>query len=65
VKTQDLCNNTYRDLCAQLGELSLQRILLEKKINEITAQLHLLNALSPQLQSIETDLINNNIEAGC
>lgn len=52
---KEFCNNTYRDLIARLGELSIQKTIIDKQIAEIGAQLHLLNALSPQLQKIELE----------
>lgn len=48
----DLCNNTYRDLCAKLGELHLQKAHIDRLINDITAQITLLNALAPQLNAL-------------
>lgn len=48
----DLCNNTYRDLCAKLGELHLQKDHIDRLIHDITAQITLLNALAPQLNAL-------------
>jgi len=56
MKTKELCNETYRDLCAELGQLQLQKDALDKRAAEILAQITLLNALSPKLQTIEASL---------
>ena len=56
MKMQDFANETYRDLCAKLGELSLQRSLISKQIKDIEAQIAFLNAVVPKLSKIELDL---------
>lgn len=60
MKMKEYCNNTYRDLIAKLGELSIQKTLIDKQIAEIGAQIHLLNALSPDLQKIEQSITSDN-----
>lgn len=53
MNSKDLCNNIYKDLCAQLGELSLQKLQIDKQISDIQAQVAMLNALSPEFQKLE------------
>ena len=56
MKMQDFANETYRDLCAKLGELSLQRSLISKQIKDIEAQISFLNAVVPKLAKLESDI---------
>lgn len=67
MKTKELCNETYKDLCAELGQLQLQKDALDKRAAEILAQIQLLNALSPKLQSLESKIeaVHNPIILGC
>lgn len=56
MKMKNLCNNIYKDLLAKLGELTLQKNVIDKQIKDIQAQLNLLNGLSPELQKVEKEL---------
>lgn len=56
MKTKQLCDNTYKDLLARLGELTIQKTIIDKQVAEINAQLILLNALAPELQRLEKEL---------
>ena len=58
MKTKDLCNNIYKDLAAELGQLSIQQQSINERIKEIVNQITILNAISPKFQEIEQDLIN-------
>lgn len=60
MRMKEICDSTYRDLLAKLGELQIQKTIIDKQIAEIGAQLHLLNALSPELQKIENELTKDN-----
>jgi len=56
MKMKNLCNNIYKDLLAKLGELTLQKDVIDKQVKDIQAQLNLLNGLSPELQKVEKEL---------
>ena len=58
MKTKELANNIYKDLCAELGQLSIQKQSIDDRIKEIINQITLLNALSPKIQEIESNLLN-------
>jgi chaperonin cofactor prefoldin len=53
MKSQEFCNNVYRDLVARLGEIQIQLDQLSQEKKALLAQLKLLNALSPELQKLE------------
>ena len=53
---KEYCNNLYRDLIARFGELAIQQQLLTKEMESIQHQLELLNAMSPQLQTLQSNL---------
>ena len=59
MKTKEFCNQTFRDLLARLGEISLSLHQLHQKEEEIRAQISLLNSLSPELQKIEKELTDH------
>ncbi len=68
MQTKNLCNTIYKDLCAELGQLQIQKESIDKRVQDILAQISLLNQLSPKLQDIETNLTTNNnnvTAAGC
>ena len=50
---KDYCNKVYSDLCARLGDLYIQKRLIDQSIESILHQLDLLNCMSPELQKLE------------
>ena len=57
---KNFCNEKYRDLLAKLGELTVQRDMLEEQIKNIKSQMTLLNSISPDLQKLEQLLETRN-----
>jgi hypothetical protein len=60
--SKDLCNSVYKDLCAQIGELSLKKSLLQTELNSISLQISKLESQIPLLNALagELDKANGN-----
>lgn len=61
-KSKDFCNQIYKDLCAELGQLLIQKQLIDNQIKSLTAKIELLNGLSPRLQSLESEIALDTIK---
>lgn len=55
-KTQTLCNSQYRDLCARLGELYIQKQAIDTEIAAIISQISIINSIVPSLIKLEDEL---------
>lgn len=68
---QDYCNQLYASLIARFGEISIQQDKLALEKAKIEAQIALLNALSPELQAKELEIVekstrfHNDASVGC
>lgn len=53
---KNFINNIYKDLCARLGELQIQKDQIDKEITNILAQIALLNSMAPSMESLEKEI---------
>jgi hypothetical protein len=53
---RQFCNKEYYDLCAQLGQLTIQKDIIDAQIKEILTKINHLNQLSPRLQELEANI---------
>jgi uncharacterized protein involved in exopolysaccharide biosynthesis len=62
LKTQKRVNEIYRDLVAKIGELSIQKEIIEKELNSLRGRIEGLNVLAPEMAKIEQELTKENKE---
>lgn len=62
MKSQKRINEIYRDLLAKLGELGIQKELIEKDMDAIKGRIEGLNIVAPEMQKIEKELKEDKIQ---